>query len=124
MTPAREQELLAENARLRADIERLTLDNQFLREKINLMIARLFDKKSESIDPAQLQLELDADAAKKLAAADSADPGPAAETSTPATPKKRSPNKPRDISHLPVEETVLVVKSQIDTVHDSQIVIG
>jgi transposase len=110
MTPAREQELLAENARLRADIERLTLENQFLREKINLMIARLFDKKSESIDPAQLQLELDADAAKKLAAADSADPGPAAETSTqaPATPKKRSPNKPRDISHLPVEETVLV----------------
>jgi hypothetical protein len=81
MTPAREQELLAENARLRADIERLTLENQFLREKINLMIARLFDKKSESIDPAQLQLELDADAAKKLAAADSADPGPAAETS-------------------------------------------
>lgn len=105
MTPAREQELLAEIARLRAELERAALENQLLREKVNLMIARLFAKSSESVDPSQLEFELDPDAAKKPAAAAPADPGPAAEA--PAR-KPRAPRKPRDVSHLPVEETVLV----------------
>lgn len=43
MTPAREQELLAEIDRLRADLGRVLLENQLLREKINLMLARLFE---------------------------------------------------------------------------------
>ena len=108
MPPAREQELLAEIARQRADIERLTLENQLLREKFNLMLARLFDKSSESIDSSQLDL-FDSDAAKKAAAAGPADQGPAAETPAPdSTPaKERAARKPRDLSHLPVEETVL-----------------
>ena len=114
MTPAREQELLDENARLRAEFERVLLENQLLREKINLMLARLFDKSSESVDPSQLDLVFDPDAAKKADAADPADPGPAAETpdatpdEAPAARAKRSPRKPRDTSHLAVEETVLI----------------
>jgi transposase len=108
MTPAREQELLAENARLRADLDRVLLENQLLRDKVNLMLARLFDKSSESIDPSQLEL-FDSDAAKKTDAAAPADPGPAAETPAQDTTaaKERAPRKPRDLSHLPVEETVL-----------------
>jgi transposase len=108
MTPAREQQLLAENARQRADIERLSLENQLLRDKINLMLARLFDKSSESIDPSQLEL-FGSDATKKATAAAPADPGPAAETPAQdtAAAKERAPRKPRDLSHLPVEETVL-----------------
>jgi transposase len=107
MTPARQQELLAENARQRADIERLTIENQLLREKVNLILARLFDKSSESIDPSQLEL-FDSAAAKKAAAAAPADPGPAAETPAQDTAaKQRTSRKPRDLSHLPVEQTVL-----------------
>ena len=105
MTPAREQELLAEVARLRADLEKALLENKLLREKVDLMLARLFDKKSEAIDASQLEL-FDPAAAKKPAAAEPADHGPAAETSTPA--QKRAPRKARDLSHLPVEQTVLV----------------
>jgi transposase len=106
MTAAREQELLAEVARLRADLEKALLENKLLREKIDLMLARLFDKKSEAIDPAQLELTLGADEAKKPAAADPADHGPADETPSPA--KGRAPRTPRDLAHLPVEQTVLV----------------
>lgn len=105
MTPAREQELLEENARLRADLEKALLENKLLREKIDLMLARLFDKKSEVIDPSQLEL-FDPEGAKKPSAAEPADHGPAAETPTPA--KKRATRSPRDLSHLPVEQTVLV----------------
>ena len=98
MTADREQQLLSEIALLRAE-------NELLREKVSEILRRLYDKKSETLDSAQLELLLDPDAAKKASAADPADPGPAAET--PVT-KKRGPRKPRDISHLPVRETRLI----------------
>ncbi len=87
------------------EIARLRLENQLLHERINKILRQLFDKKSESLDPSQLELLLDPDAAKKAPAAVPADPGPAAEA--PPAPK-RSPRKPRDISHLEVRETVLL----------------
>ncbi len=98
MTPEREQHLLAE-------IDRLRAENGLLREKISEILRRLYDKKSEAIDSSQLQLLLDPDSAKKASAADPADPGPAAEP-TPA--KRRCPRKARDISHLEIRETVLI----------------
>jgi transposase len=107
MTPAREQELLAEISRLRTELERSRLENQLLREKVNLMLARLFDKSSESVDPSQPELPFDPDAAKKAPAAEPADPGPAAEE-PPARVTRRAPRKPRDLTHLPVEETILM----------------
>jgi transposase len=66
MTPAREQELLAEIARLRTELERSRLENQLLREKINLMLARLFDKSSETVDPSQPELPFDPEAYREL----------------------------------------------------------
>ena len=104
MTPAREQQLLEVIARQRADIDRLTLENHLLREKVNLMLARLFGKSSETSDLSQPDL-FDSDAAKKALAAAPADPGPAVE---PVPAKKRSPRKPRDISHLEIRETVVI----------------
>lgn len=98
MTPEREQQLLAEIATLRAE-------NQLLREKINEILRQLFDKRSEALDPSQLELLLDPDGAKKPDAAVPEDPGPAAE---PATPENRAARKPRDLSQLEVRETVLV----------------
>ena len=106
MTPEREQQLLDENARLRAELEMAKIEIQLLREKINLILARLFDKSSESVDPSQLEL-FDPDAAKKAPAAAPADPGPAAEPA-PTAVNSRAPRKPRDLSHLPVEETLLM----------------
>jgi transposase len=105
MTPEREQELLAENASLREAVNRLTAENQLLREKVSEILRRLYDKKSETLDAAQLELLLDPDSAKKANAAAPADPGPAAE---PPAAKKRAPRKPRDISHLPVREIRLI----------------
>jgi hypothetical protein len=57
--------LLDGNARLRAEVEQLRIENQLLRERINIIIKQLYDKKSEALDPAQLQLLLDPDSAKK-----------------------------------------------------------
>ena len=105
MTPAREQELLGEIERLRAGLQRAELENHLLREKINLMLARLFDKSSESIHSSQLELLLDADAAKKAPAADPVALGPALEASG---SKSRASRKPRDLSHLNVEETFVM----------------
>jgi len=106
MTPAREQELLGEIARLRAELEKSALENQLLRQKLDLILRKLFDKKNESLDPAQLELLLDPEAAKKADAAGEPH-APAAETSTPA-PGQRTPRKPRDLSRLEVRETLLI----------------
>ena len=59
-----------------AYLEMALLKNKLLREKIVLMLARLFDKKSYAIDPSQPEL-FDP-------AAEPADHGPAAETPAPA----------------------------------------
>jgi hypothetical protein len=56
MTSSREAELLAE---LKARDERLVAlekENALLREKIDLLVRRLFGAKSEKLDPAQLLL--------------------------------------------------------------------
>jgi transposase len=94
-----------EVAALHGEVARLSIENQLLRERIDQILRQLYGSKSEALDPAQLELLLDPDAAKKAEAAAPADPGPAAEA---APAKKRSPRKPRDLSHLEVRETVLV----------------
>ncbi len=106
MTPARKQELLEEIARLRAELERSALENQLLRQKLDLILRKLFDKKNESLDPAQLELLLDPEAAKKADAAGEPH-APAAEIPTPAS-SRRTPRKSRDLSRLEVRETLLI----------------
>jgi len=100
-------------AGLRSEVVRLTIENQLLRERIDQILRQLYGSKSEVLDPAQLELLLDPDAAKRAEAAKDAE----AEAPTPVDPaaaaqappaKKRSPRKPRDLSHLEVRETVLI----------------
>ena len=72
-----------------------------LKQTIDALCRRIFGASSEKLDPAQLELMLGGDLAKKAAAADPADPGPAAEISS----HKRAPKKtraPRIPEHLPV----------------------
>lgn len=51
MTPEREQQLLDEIARLKQE-------NELLRQKLDLVLRKLFGKSSETLDPAQLELLL------------------------------------------------------------------
>ena len=94
-----------ENARLRSEVEQLRIENQLLRQRISIIIKQLYDKKSESLDPAQLQLLLDSGSNNHAPAAAPADPASAA---GPAPVRKRSPRKPRDISHLEIRETIVM----------------
>lgn len=72
-----------------------------LRQTIDALCRRVFGKSSETLDPAQLELMLGGDFAKKAPATDPADPGSAAEI--PA--HKKAPKKtraPRIPDHLPI----------------------
>jgi transposase len=66
MTPL-EARLTEENAALRHQLEVLRLENKLLREKVDLLIRRIFGKSSEVLDDGQLMLLLQGgdDGAKK-----------------------------------------------------------
>ena len=72
-----------------------------LKQTIDALCRRIFGQSSEKLDPAQLELMLGGDLAKKAPAAVPADPGPAAEIPThkKATEKTRAPRIPE---HLPI----------------------
>lgn len=88
-----------------AEIGRLRIENELLRQKLDLLLRKLFGPSSEKLDPAQLELLLSGeDAAKKP---DAAGPEPAADLIAFPQSKRRAERKPRLPEHLPVEETVL-----------------
>ena len=99
MTPQREQHLLAE-------IDRLSAENELLRQRVDQILRQPFGLKSEALNPAQLDLFADPAAAKRAAAGIDAPPA-AKESFAPPPVKKRLPRKPRDISHLEVRETFI-----------------
>jgi transposase len=109
MDAAREQQLLDIIAHRDAELLRLRQENELLRQKLDLVIRKLFGSSSEKLDPAQLELLLADDPSKKPAAAGDTgvpaaeDPGniPASRTAA------RIGRKPRVPDHLPVEETIL-----------------
>ena len=57
MTPL-EARLTEEVAALRTQLEAVTLENRLLREKIDLLIRRIFGRSSEQLDDNQLMLLL------------------------------------------------------------------
>jgi hypothetical protein len=102
MTHQREQHLLAE-------IDRLRAENELLRQRVDQILRQLFGAKSEALDPSQLDLFTYPEAAEKTVAADGTETPPAAEALLPPPPvKKRSPRKPCDNSHLEVRETLVI----------------
>src|SRR5580704_2157500 len=54
----REQELTALLAQARSQIETLRQENALLRQKVDLLVRRIFGSSSEQLDPAQLHLFL------------------------------------------------------------------
>lgn len=107
MDDAERQQLLDEIAKRDAIIERQAAEIQVLRQAIDALTRRVFGVSSEKLDAAQLELLLDADAAKKAPAADPADHGPAAEIKDhkKRTQKTRAPRIP---DYLPVQREEIV----------------
>jgi len=95
------QHLLDQIAQRDEVIARQAAEILVLRQAIDALTRRIFGVSSEKLDPAQLELLLGGDLAKKAPAAVPADPGPAAEIPT----HKKAPKKtraPRIPEHLPV----------------------
>jgi len=72
-----------------------------LKQKIDALCRRIFGTSSEKLDPAQLELMLGGDLAKKVHTSESADPGPAAEIKSHKKAPKRT-RAPRIPEHLPI----------------------
>lgn len=112
MTPQEAARLTEENAALRLENERVTQENKLLREKVDLLIRRIFGKSSEALDEQQLMLMLQGDdVAKKPEASTTVPGGLEAELEKgrkelQSKPAKRESGerKPRIPAHLPVSE--------------------
>jgi transposase len=76
-------------------------ENQRLRQKIDLLVRRVFGSSSEKLDAAQLQL-LQLSEAPPVA-----EPLPAPPSQTPPAPRPRPPKAPRLPDNLPVVEEVI-----------------
>ncbi|MEG3976371.1 transposase, partial [Microcoleus sp. herbarium8] len=101
------QQLLDQLAERDAVIARQAAEIIILKQKIDALCRRIYGTSSEKLDPAQLELLLGGDLAKKADPADPADaavpadPGPPAEISN----HKKAPKKtraPRIPEHLPI----------------------
>src|SRR5256885_565856 len=94
----------AERRRLHVELQEALQENEFLRQKVDALARQLFGKKSEQLDPAQLQLlfqELEAPgpALGKESGPQVPEAEPARERKGTAKPRHRTPRVPE---HLPV----------------------
>ena len=94
------QSLLDQIAQRDEVIARQAAEIIVLKQTIDALCRRIFGQSSEKLDPAQLELMLGGDLAKKAAAAVPADPGPAAEIPAhkKAAKKTRAPRIPEHLS--------------------------
>lgn len=85
----------------------LEQENKLLRARISELTRKVFGSSSEKLDPAQLELLLDPEAAKKPSAAGCGEAGPAAE-GTAGKPRKRSKRSrlKKSIENLPTTREV------------------
>ncbi len=111
--PPPDEKLTQENAALRIRLEEVMAENKLLREKIDLLVKRIFGAKSEQLDDQQLMLLLQGgDDGTKKAPASGADPAALeAELEKPVAPdrrpKERGPREPRLPEHLPAVDTIV-----------------
>ena len=94
---------------LQADKEQLRQENKLLKEKVDLLIRRLFGVKSEKLDAAQLELLLkEADLGKADASAEKAEAAPITGLLKPV-PRRERKNERRERwpQDLPVEREII-----------------
>jgi hypothetical protein len=107
---AREQDLVAQLARMTSERDAALIENRLLRQKLDVLARRIFGKKSEQLNENQLLLLLQEAEAPGPALGKGY--GPEALATQPPRPKrpkrpKRS-TSPRIPEHLPVVEEVIV----------------
>lgn len=108
----KEESLAEENERLREE-------NRLLRAKIDLLVRKIFGPSSEGLDPAQLQLLLEADDEASLkkseAPAEAQEPAAGAEQNDGQSlePKVKAPRKPRLPENVPLEEEEVIVPTPV-----------
>jgi transposase len=110
MTP-REAQLTQQLEQALGVIASLQRENQLLRQKVDLLVRRVFGSSSEKLDAAQLQL------LQLPEAATPPEPAPVADLEPVRTPRARQPKPPRLPDNLPVVEEVIdpePVKAQPD----------
>lgn len=100
MTPEREQQLVDR-------IALLERENELLRQKLDLVLRKLFGKSSETLDPAQLELLL-GEPPGKAPASLPPDGAPEEANASSAPRTERKPRRERIPDHLPVIEEVLL----------------
>ena len=98
-------DLTAENFNSMAhELERLKVENRFLKAKLQAVLGKLFGKSSEKVSPDQLALEFGVDSVEPCT------PEAEAEVEEVAAPRKKRKRKPlaeRIPEELPVEEVVI-----------------
>ena len=94
---------------LQAEKEQLRQENKLLKEKVDLLIRRLFGVKSEKLDAAQLELLLkEADLGKADASAEKAEAAPITGLLEPVSkPKGKKERRERWPQDLPVEYEII-----------------
>lgn len=100
MTPEREQQLVDR-------IALLERENELLRQKLDLVLRKLFGKSSETLDPAQLELLL-GEPPGKVPASLPPNGAPEEATASSVARTERKPRRERIPDHLPVIEEVLL----------------
>ncbi len=96
---ARERELTDQLAQCQRALAESRRENEFLRQKIDLLVRRVFGSSSEQLDPAQLELLLQLPPATPSAVV--------ATVPEPAAVRPRKERTPRLPDHLPVVEEVI-----------------
>ena len=81
---------------------------RLLKEKVDYLVRVIHSSRSEQIDPDQLELLLDPEAAKKARAADCEEGAPAAENIIPMDKDKRASRKPRLPENIATTEEVII----------------
>lgn len=99
MSAGREQQLLDR-------IALLERENELLRQKLDMVLRKLFGKSGESLDPSQLELLLGDPPGKAPASTPAGDPAVEASEAPAARPEPK-PRRERLPDHLPVVEEVL-----------------
>jgi len=111
MSDASPEQLQQEVRRLQAELKAMRIENELLRQKLDVMARRLFGKKSEELSKDQLQLLFQelltpGPAEGKELGPEAIETPPPRPVATPARPRReRTPRLPE---HLPVIEEVIV----------------
>lgn len=100
----REAELTQQLEQALQVIASLRQENKLLREKVNLLVRRIFGSSSEKMDAGQLQLLLAGEEAAQTAALERKEETPQPKAQSPAA---RKPKMPRLPEHLPVVEEIV-----------------